>query len=105
MDIGGVLGSLWASPISDRFGRRWGLAVGGTFVVIGGLLQGLAHSKAQYIVGRVAAGVGNITGAVGASSLNTELAHPRTRPFITAYYNTLWYIGEPLGVSEPVPKI
>ncbi|WVQ79357.1 hypothetical protein IAT38_001454 [Cryptococcus sp. DSM 104549] len=91
--VGGFIACLWASPLADRFGRRYGILAGGLMIIAAGPLQGFAYSQAQYIIGRVFAGAGNVTAIVGAASLNNELAHPRTRPYITGYYNVIWYIG------------
>ncbi|WVW85885.1 hypothetical protein I302_107923 [Kwoniella bestiolae CBS 10118] len=91
--VGGFIACFWASPIADRFGRRYSMLAGGLMIVAAGPLQGFSYSQAQYIIGRVFAGAGNVTAIVGAASLNNELAHPRTRPYITGCYNVIWYVG------------
>jgi MFS family permease len=83
-----------APYIADNFGRKWAIVAGATLILIGGFLQGFAYSVAQYIVGRIVVGGGNVIAIVGATSLVNELSHPRTRSYLTGYYNVIWYIGE-----------
>ena len=92
--VGAFLGCFPAPYICDKFGRKWGIVTGAAWIFIGGILQAFSYSTAQYIVGRIIVGGGNIVAVVGATSLTNELAHPRTRSYVIGYYNIIWYIGE-----------
>ncbi|KAI1859675.1 uncharacterized protein JN550_011870 [Neoarthrinium moseri] len=91
--VGAFFACPFAPMINDRWGRKWGIVVGGSLIFVGGLLQAFSYSTAQYIVGRIVVGGGNIIALVGGTSLINELAHPRTRMQITGYFNVIWYIG------------
>ncbi|KAJ5273083.1 hypothetical protein N7478_008208 [Penicillium angulare] len=58
-DIGCFLGSLFASWLGERLGRRNTVLVGTTVMSIGALLQASSYSLGQIITGRIIAGIGN----------------------------------------------
>jgi MFS family permease len=91
--VGAFVACFPAPYIADNFGRKWAIVAGATLILVGGFLQGFAYSVAQYIVGRIVVGGGNVLAIVGATSLVNELSHPRTRSYLTGYYNVIWYIG------------
>ena len=95
--IGSWIGCLPSPYISDKYGRKWGIVVGGVVIFIGGLLQTFSYGMPQYIVGRICVGAGVIIGLVGGTSLTNELAHPRFRLAITGYFNVIWYLGSILA--------
>ncbi|EGO01349.1 hypothetical protein SERLA73DRAFT_134717 [Serpula lacrymans var. lacrymans S7.3] len=52
----GALSNLW---IGDRLGRRKTIALGGTIMIIGAILQTASYSYAQLVVARIITGLGN----------------------------------------------
>ena len=56
--FGGVLPSIFAGQLADRYGRLALIAAGATSFAVGAMLQASAFSLAQFIAGRVTAGVG-----------------------------------------------
>ncbi|HWC80339.1 MAG TPA: sugar porter family MFS transporter [Pseudonocardiaceae bacterium] len=77
--VGCMVGALAASPLADRFGRRWLVLVSGTVFGIGSLIAASAANVGVIITGRVVMGL-----AVGALSMAvpiylSEIAPARLR--------------------------
>lgn len=48
-----------ASPVADKFGRRWGAAIGITIIIIGSVIQSLPMvNEAMFLAGRFMVGCG-----------------------------------------------
>jgi MFS family permease len=88
--IGGFLGSIPASPVADRFGRKWGMYIGSFFSLLGTVIQTTAFGLTQFMVGRCLLGVGISFTCVAGPSLVAELAHPRQRGTVLGFFNTFW---------------
>jgi MFS family permease len=58
-EVGCMFGSIAIILWGDRIGRRMSLVIGGIIVIIGTILQVSSYSRAQFIVGRIVAGLGN----------------------------------------------
>ncbi|KAJ5587125.1 uncharacterized protein N7459_002890 [Penicillium hispanicum] len=58
-EVGCMFGSIGIIIWGDRIGRRMSLVIGGLIVVLGTILQVSSYSRAQFIVGRIVAGLGN----------------------------------------------
>lgn len=58
LQVGGLFGSFACTWISERFGCRRTIFVGGVFTLVGQLLQVSAYSLAQFTIGRVLLGIG-----------------------------------------------
>lgn len=58
-EVGCMFGSIAIILWGDRIGRRMSLVIGGLIVIIGTILQVSSYSRAQFIVGRIVAGLGN----------------------------------------------
>lgn len=91
------VGSICAIPIvpyvADILGRRTGVMIGCSLMLIGVLLQTLGFTFGMLVGARFLLGFG-IAIAHGASPLLiTELVHPQHRAIYTTIYNTTWYIG------------
>jgi len=91
--VGGFIGSLPASPVSDRYGRKAAMYAGSIFTLIGTIIQTSAFGYAQFMVGRCLLGVGISFTCVTGPSMVAELAHPRQRGTVLGFFNTFWYIG------------
>ncbi|RDW68514.1 MFS sugar transporter-like protein [Coleophoma crateriformis] len=91
------VGSICAIPVvpyvADILGRRTGVMIGCSIMLIGVLLQTLGFTFGMLIGARFLLGFG-VAIAHGASPLLiTELVHPQHRAIYTTIYNTTWYIG------------
>lgn len=88
--IGAFLGSFPASPIADKWGRKYAMFIGSLFALVGTIVQSLCYGYAQFMVGRGLLGVGIGFILVAGPSLTAELAHPRQRGTVLGFFNTFW---------------
>lgn len=58
-EVGCMFGSITIIFWGDNLGRRMSLVIGGVIVIIGTVIQASSFSRAQFIVGRIVAGLGN----------------------------------------------
>lgn len=79
--------------VVDKFGRRKAIAFGASWTLVGAILQGSAKHIAAFIIARFLIGFGLAYVVVGAPSLLAELALPKHRGTILAYFPTAWYTG------------
>ncbi|KAK6385665.1 hypothetical protein LTS17_001235 [Exophiala oligosperma] len=66
-DLGCLLGAMLCFYFANLTGRRWTIAIGCAVLLVGAALQTASYSVAQFIVGRIVAGVG--VGAVSATGI------------------------------------
>ncbi|PLB54785.1 hexose transporter protein [Aspergillus steynii IBT 23096] len=91
------LGSLAALPVvpyaADLLGRRMGVLIGCTIMILGVVLQSISANYGMFLAARFLIGFG-VAIAHGASPLLiTELVHTQHRAVFTTIYNTTWYLG------------
>lgn len=63
--LGCFFGSLFSMFFSERLGRKNPILIGTVFILIGATIQTASYSRAQFLVGRIVAGLG--------TGLNTSL--------------------------------
>lgn len=68
--------------LSDGYGRRVGIFVGCSIILLGTAVQASAHSLNQFIAGRVLLGAGAATASAIGPAYTVELAHPSYRGFM-----------------------
>jgi len=91
--VGNVIGVVFISTLSDRYGRRVSMIFGAVLCVIGTLLATTAHEAGMFIAGRLLLGLGGVVvGAIG-PVLMAELAYPSQRATATALSNTTYSAG------------
>src|SRR5258708_7404003 len=56
--IGGVVALPFVGPALDTWGRKWGMVIGATLVIVGTVVQGTGHSIGQFEGGRFLLGFG-----------------------------------------------
>ena len=95
--LASVLSSYLSDAIAQRFGRKIDLWVAITFMIIGTFVNTFATSLGMFIGGRVIIGWGGGMTKVVAPTLLQEIAHPRLRPRIAAYYYCNYYVGSVLS--------
>ncbi|KAF5689687.1 hexose transporter [Fusarium circinatum] len=91
------IGQLAALPFCawfcDKYGRRPGLVVGATIMLLGVGLQGGARNTGMFIAARGILGFGLALNITAAPVLIMELAYPTQRAPMVSIYNTLWGLG------------
>jgi len=94
--IGAVVSLPFVGPALDTFGRRVGMFIGASIIIIGVIIQGTCihtHSVGQFMAGRFFMGMGiNIIAAAGPVYV-VEISHPAYRGVVTALYNVFWPVG------------
>jgi len=100
-NVGNIVGSFAAGPATDFRGRRWGMFIGSSIIVIGTVIQAPSVNLAQYMVGRFILGFGVAITSSAAPAYVSEMAHPAYRGIMTGVYNTFWFIGGIPGASVP----
>ncbi|KAF3913932.1 hypothetical protein ABW21_db0206221 [Orbilia brochopaga] len=91
--IGNIVGSFFAGPFTDWWGRRWGMFIGASVIILGTCVQAPATSKAMFIGGRFVLGFGVAVTSTAGPSYVAEMAHPAWRGTLTGLYNTFWFVG------------
>jgi MFS family permease len=91
------VGSICALPVvpytADILGRRWGIIIGCTIMILGVVLQSIGINLKLLTASRFLVGFG-VAIAHGASPLLVaELVHPQHRAIYTTIYNCTWYFG------------
>ncbi|USP81335.1 general substrate transporter [Curvularia clavata] len=91
--IGGLCAIPFISIVSDRFGRRFGLACGATICLLGAAVQASAQNLPMFVVARGILGCGTVFLGASGAPLITETAHPDHRATATALFNTSYALG------------
>lgn len=94
--IGGVVALPFVGPAVDTWGRRVGMVIGCTCVILGTIIEGtsgLTGMLGQFLGGRFLLGFGNSIAASAAPVYVVEMAHPAYRGQMTGFYNTIYNVG------------
>lgn len=115
MSIGSMLAIPFVPYTADILGRRTGVVIGCSIMLVGVALICIGFHVALFIVGRLVLGFGiaiahvrppppfpsaqNLTPHPQGSAplLIAELVHPQHRATYSTVYNTLWYLGSLIG--------
>ncbi|KAM0333437.1 hypothetical protein ACHAQA_002099 [Verticillium albo-atrum] len=93
-NIGGAVALFFSSYIADKFGRRWGVTLGVTIVIVGSVIQAVPSvNESMFLAGRFLVGFGSNFAQAALPLLITELAYPQHRGKLTTAYNVQWYLG------------
>ncbi|KAJ5620469.1 hypothetical protein N7510_004453 [Penicillium lagena] len=96
-DYDGFSGNMVATPfsavISDRFGRRKCMFVGGWIIIIGSIIAATTTTYAQFVVGRFVLGMGIQVMVVSAPAYAVEISPPHWRGRAVGFYNCGWFGG------------
>ena len=88
--IGNIVGSFFAGPACDMYGRRYGMLFGATFVIIGTIVQATCHDIGAFMGGRFLLGFGVATSASAGPAYVSEMAHPAYRgPMVSTSAGTI----------------
>ncbi|KAL1742198.1 general substrate transporter [Schizophyllum fasciatum] len=91
--IGGLIALPITPYLNDGFGRRSGIVIGATIMILGTVLQTAATTIQMFIGARFTLGFGCCFAASAAPLLITEVAFPTQRAQATSLYNSLWFLG------------
>lgn len=91
--IGGVVALPFVGPAIDNWGRRVGMFIGASLVILGTIIQGTSHSAEAFMGGRFLLGFGVSIAASAGPMYVIEINHPAYRGRVGALYNTLWFSG------------
>ncbi|KAL5371418.1 hypothetical protein DPSP01_014273 [Paraphaeosphaeria sporulosa] len=91
--LGSIAAFLPAPWLSERYGRRVGIAAGNLGMIGGFLGQIFCKDANQFLLMRLIVGFASTFNTLSSSALVLELAHPRQRAVIGALFNTFWFLG------------
>jgi sugar porter (SP) family MFS transporter len=101
--IGGVVAIPFIGPALDTFGRRVGMFIGASIIIIGVIIQGTCvanHSVHQFMGGRFFMGMGVSIIASAGPTYVVEICHPAYRGILTGFYNVFWPVGALVASSS-----
>ena len=94
--IGSVVAIPFIGPAIDTWGRRWGMFIGATTIVVGVIIQICTIANAnvgQFMAGRFFLGFGVSIAAAAGPIYVVEISHPVYRGVVTGLYNVMWPVG------------
>ncbi|KAF5012786.1 hypothetical protein FDECE_1206 [Fusarium decemcellulare] len=94
--IGSVVAIPFVGPAIDTWGRRMGMTIGSSIIIIGVIIQLctiLNNSVDQFMAGRFFLGFGVSIAAAAGPVYVVEVSHPAHRGVITGLYNVMWPVG------------
>ncbi|RMJ15046.1 hypothetical protein CDV36_005297 [Fusarium kuroshium] len=97
VSVGGIIGCIICGPLVEYFGRRPLCSSGAVLVVGIAIMQTWATNFEMFVSGKILIGLGVVLQQAAAPVLASELAHPKQRVSITAFYNTNIFIGLIIG--------
>ncbi|KAL2756720.1 hypothetical protein ACRALDRAFT_1062410 [Sodiomyces alcalophilus JCM 7366] len=97
--IGGVVALPFVGPAIDTWGRRIGMFIGASIIIIGTCIQATANEADQFMGGRFLLGFGVSIAAAAGPMYVIEINHPAYRGVVGAMYNTLWFSGSILAAG------
>lgn len=80
--VGQVAGALFAGPCSDRYGRRFGMAIGSIVCCVAVAMQTAAQNMRMLAGGRFLLGIGSSIVGVGGLSYVAESRYLRRRVLV-----------------------
>ncbi|KAI0692185.1 general substrate transporter [Cerioporus squamosus] len=91
--VGQCAGAFVAGPASERFGRRLGMAIGCSIILVGAAIITASQNRSMFMGGRFILGFGIAISTTAAPTLVTELAPAHWRGRLGAAYNSCFFVG------------
>ncbi|KAI0015303.1 lactose permease [Xylariomycetidae sp. FL0641] len=91
--VGAIVSSPFSAMISDKWGRRPAMFVGGVVIIVGAIIAATSGTIAQFVVGRFVLGTGVSVMTVAAPAYAVEISPPHWRGRATGFYNCGWFGG------------
>lgn len=92
-NIGAIAALPMAGPVTDTFGRRWGMFTGAAMVIVSTCIQAPATSRSMFLAGRFFVGYGQGFLNVAGITYVSEMAHPHWRGPLSAFLETNYFVG------------
>ncbi|KIY67110.1 general substrate transporter [Cylindrobasidium torrendii FP15055 ss-10] len=92
--IGSLTGTIPASYLPDRFGRRFPMFVGNIILIGGAALTANSKNMTMFLLGRWMTGMGCTVAATSAKSYVAEIAPAKHRGAFLGVLNSFYYIGQ-----------
>jgi MFS family permease len=91
--VGQLTACLFAGPLADMYGRRFGMALGSTICIIGAAVQASSRSRPDLMAGRFVLGLGSVICNASGPAYVVEMAYPKYRGFLTGLYQAMFFCG------------
>ncbi|KZS90463.1 general substrate transporter [Sistotremastrum niveocremeum HHB9708] len=92
--VGSLTGTIPASILPDRYGRRVSMFVGNIILIIGAFITGTATTRATFVFGRFLTGIGGACAGASAKSYLAEMTAPQDRGLYLGILNSFYYVGQ-----------
>ncbi|KAJ6613345.1 major facilitator superfamily domain-containing protein [Mycena sp. CBHHK59/15] len=97
-----TVGTIPASYLPDRFGRRFAMFTGNGLLIIGAIITAMADNKSKFLGGRFLTGFGSGIGGAAAKSYLAEITPPHTRGAYLGFLNSFYYVGQMVATGMMV---
>lgn len=87
------MAGFFAGHIVDRLGRKGGILVSSSIVLVSCVLHSTATHKAQFFVARILVGIAKSVDIASVPTYLVELAPPKKRGFVAGMYWACWLLG------------
>ncbi|KZL80229.1 sugar transporter [Colletotrichum incanum] len=91
--IGNFIGFPIAAWVANRYGRKIGIYLGFSFLLLGVVMQTAAQNEATFTYSRLFIGFASAWLGNAAPLLINEIAHPKKRSIANARFMVGWYFG------------
>ncbi|KAF5369432.1 hypothetical protein D9758_002669 [Tetrapyrgos nigripes] len=92
--IGSLSGTIPASYLPDKFGRRLSMFFANLVLIVGAVLTANATSRNMFLVGRWLTGVGSGCAGASAKSYLAEVSPAKSRGAYMGFLNSFYYVGQ-----------
>ncbi|KAF9468534.1 general substrate transporter [Collybia nuda] len=92
--IGSICGTIPASYLPDRFGRRLSMFFGNAVLIAGAVVTANAKTKGTFLGGRFLTGLGASCAGASAKSYLAEMSPPHSRGAYMGFLNSFYYVGQ-----------
>ncbi|KAJ7095888.1 general substrate transporter [Mycena belliarum] len=100
--VGSFCGTIPASYLPDRFGRRFAMFAGNGLLMIGAIITAMADNKSKFLGGRFLTGFGSGICGAAAKSYLAEVTPPQTRGAYLGFLNSFYYVGQMVATGMMV---
>jgi MFS family permease len=91
--IGGAAALPIQGPLTDMYGRRFGMFIGCAIVIVGTVISATGLNEGAFLAGRFLLGLGVSIASGAAPAYVVEIAPPAYRGKLTGLYNCTWWVG------------
>ncbi|GLB38423.1 putative general substrate transporter [Lyophyllum shimeji] len=92
--IGSICGTIPASYLPDKFGRRFSMFFGNLVLCVGAVMTANAKQQPMFLGGRFLTGLGSTCAGASAKSYLAEITPPQSRGAYLGFLNSFYYVGQ-----------